>query len=85
MTSVLALRSFPSCQHIPICEEARGAGRGEACGAQAGGRGHRRDEGANSRADQAVLQPGGGHDPAAAQTAGLRLGAGDGSAHIDRY
>lgn len=65
-----------SCQHLPLRQEARGGGGREARGAQTGGRGHRRDEGADGGADQALLQSGGGHDPAAAQAAGLRLRAG---------
>lgn len=66
----------PSRQHLPVREKAHRGEGGEAGGAEARGRGHRRDEGAHGRADQALLQPGSGHDPAAAQAAGLRLGAG---------
>ena len=68
-----AFSALPSGQHVPLREEACGGDGGETCGAEAGGRRHRRDEGSHGRAPQAVLQPGGGHDPAAAQTAGLCL------------
>lgn len=72
----LACALVPSRQHLPVREKAHRGEGGEAGGAEARGRGHRRDEGAHGRADQALLQPGSGHDPAAAQAAGLRLGAG---------
>lgn len=80
LKAALASRgSLPSSfQQFPLRQEAGGGGGGEAGGAKAGGRGHRRDEGAHGRADQAVLQPGGGHDSAAAQAAGLRVRAGKG-------
>lgn len=81
MTSKCFLSFLSSCQHIPLCEETCGGGGGEAGGAEAGGRSHRRDESSHGGADQTVLQSGGRHDPAAAQTAGLRLCAGKGLSH----
>lgn len=70
-----------SYKHLPVCEEARGGGGREAGRPETRGCGHRRDEGSDGGADQALLQPGGGHDSAAAQTAGLRFCAGEGFRH----
>lgn len=65
-----------SCQHLSIREEAHRGGGGEAAGAEACGRGHRRDEVTDGRVDKALLLPGSGHDSVAAEAAGLRLRAG---------
>ncbi|KAL2078939.1 hypothetical protein ACEWY4_024683 [Coilia grayii] len=51
---------------FPVREEACVCGGGAARGAEAAGRGHRRDEGAHGRAGAALCSPGRRHDTAAA-------------------
>lgn len=72
-----------SDKHFSLCKEENRGGWGEALGAETHWCGHRWDAGSQHWAQQALLQPGSGHDPAAAQTPGLRQCAGPDSQHLN--